>query len=499
MSTSSQSAVRIVIRIFCLLVALTALMQAQPLTTELFLGGFTRPVFATSPPGDYTRLFVVEQRGSAATGNRADIRIVDLKTRTIRSTPFLSVSPVRTGNEEGLLGLAFHPNYAVNGYFYTYHTNTSGDNVVTRWQRSLADSNVANPGSAFPIMTISHPVNSNHNGGWIGFGPDGYLYIGTGDGGGGGDPDENGQNLNTRLGKMLRIDVDGGSPFAIPASNPFAGGPQNQEIFYWGLRNPWRNSFDRQTGEIYIADVGQNAWEEINWRPAADSGNINFGWDLREGAHCYEPPTNCDPAGITTDPIYEYGHGAGCSITGGYVYRGCAIPGLSGAYFFGDYCQGTIFSFTFDGATLSNFTDRTVELGQGVFGLMSFAEDAWGELYIIIQGGDIYKILPQSGLVDCNLNLIDDSCEVAAGVATDADSNGVLDECEPLCGDADGSGGVSIADAVYLINYIFSGGPAPDPLLSGDADCNGGLSIADAVYLINYIFAAGAAPCASCL
>ena len=478
-------------------------LQAQtPLRADLVISGLARPVFATSPVGDFHRLFVVEQRGSNGTASRADIRILDLETRTMYPKPFLTVSPVNTSSEEGLLGLAFHPNYANNGYFFTYHTNTSGNNVVTRWQVSGTNPDSANPLSATTIMTLNHPGQANHNGGWIAFGPDGFLYIGTGDGGGSGDAPNNAQNLNSPLGKMLRIDVDSGSPYGIPPSNPFFGGPQLQEIFYWGLRNPWRDSFDRATGDIYIGDVGQNQYEEIDWRPAADSGNINFGWRLREGLHCFNPTVNCDPLGITTDPIHEYSHSQGCSITGGYVYRGCAIPDLDGTYFFGDYCEGTVWSFRYNGVTMTDFQDRTAELGLvGVSSLVSFAEDNYGEIYLLYQSGSIYKLEADTTMVDCNNNQLPDSCEIFFGVVADTNFNGVPDSCEPptfVCGDATGNGSVSISDAVKLINFIFAGGPAPVPLASGDANCSGTVTVSDVVYLINYIFAGGPAPCAAC-
>ena len=480
----------------------TLLTAQTPIRADLIISGLTRPVFATSPNGDFERLFIVEQRGSAGTANRADIRIMDINTHVMRSKPFLSVLPVRTSNEEGLLGLAFHPDYASNGYFFTYNTNTAGDNVVTRWQVSGTNPDSANPASATIILTLNHPVETNHNGGWIAFGPDSYLYIGVGDGGNGGDPNNNAQNLNAVLGKMLRIDVDSGTPYAIPPSNPFFGGPQRQEIFYWGLRNPWRNSFDRLTGNLFIADVGQGQYEEIDWRPAADTGNINFGWRLREGAHCYNPTVNCDPLGITTDPIHEYTHSFGCSVTGGYSYSGCAIADLRGTYFFGDYCDGTVWSFRYDGVSKTEFQDRTAELGlTGISSLMSFGEDNFGEIYMLYQSGQIYKIVPDLAITDCNNNSIPDSCEIAFGLVPDLNSNGVPDSCDPpgfLCGDADGSGSVTISDAVLLINYIFAGGPAPNPVAAGDADCSGSLTISDAVLLINYIFAGGAAPCSAC-
>ncbi len=493
--------------ILLILIAMTIsvpnlVLAATPIRADLIISGLTRPVFATSPPGDFQRLFIAEQRGSAATSNRADIRIMNLNTQTMFAKPFLTISPVNTSSEEGLLGLAFHPNYANNGYFFTYHTNTSGNNVVTRWQVSGTNPDSANPLSATPIMTINHPVESNHNGGWIGFGPDGYLYIATGDGGGGGDGGNNGQNVNVLLGKILRIDIDSGSPYAIPPTNPFFGGPEKQEIFYWGLRNPWRNSFDRLTGNFFIADVGQNQWEEIDWRPAADSGNINFGWRLREGLHCYNPSVNCDPGGITTDPIHEYSHSAGCSVSGGYSYSGCAIPDLQGAYFFGDYCEGTIWSFRYDGIAKTDFQDRTAELElTGTSSLVSFAEDNYGEMYLLFQSGQIYKIIPDLAITDCNGNEISDSCEIALGVVADTNSNGVPDSCDPpsyVCGDADGNSSVNISDVVRLINYIFAGALPPNPLAAGDPNCSGAVNISDAVYLVNYIFSSGPAPCTSC-
>ncbi|MGB5105229.1 MAG: PQQ-dependent sugar dehydrogenase [Candidatus Zixiibacteriota bacterium] len=493
----------IIFTILTLIIAPPDFLEAQtPIKADLIISSLTRPVFATSPPGDLQRLFIVEQRGSGGTAARADIRIMNLTTHAMYPKPFHTISPVSTSSEEGLLGLAFHPNYANNGYFFTYHTNSAGNNVLTRWQVSGANPDSANPASGTPLFTISHPVEDNHNGGWIGFGPDGYLYIGVGDGGGGGDPNNNGQNLNTMLGKMLRIDVDSGSPYAIPPSNPFFGGPQQQEIFYWGLRNPWRNSFDRLTGNLFIADVGQNQWEEIDWRPASDSGNINFGWRLREGAHCYNPSVNCDPLGITIDPIHEYSHGSGCSVTGGYSYSGCAIPDLQGTYFFGDYCQGTVWSFRYDGISKTEFQDRTAELGlTSTSSLVSFGEDNYGEMYLIYQSGQIYKIVPDIAITDCNSNGLVDSCEIAYGVVPDTNSNGIPDSCDPIgpiCGDADGNSIVTISDAVYLINYIFAGGPAPSPLSAGDSDCNGIVTISDAVYLINYIFSGGPAPCSTC-
>jgi glucose/arabinose dehydrogenase len=481
-----------------ILVSLLAADQQLSLSRELIASGLILPDFAVSPPADNDRFFVVEQRGSAGVANRADIRILNLKSRALRLAPFLTVSPVGTGSEQGLLGLAFHPNYGANRYFFTYHTNSAGNNVVTRWQTSAANPDSADPSSALTILTIDHPNFTNHNGGWIGFGPDGYLYIGTGDGGSGGDPNDHGQSLNTLLGKILRIDVDHGSPYAIPSTNPFAGGPQQQEIYYYGLRNPWRNGFDQQTGELFIGDVGQDLWEEIDWRPASSTGNINFGWRLKEGTHCFNPPSNCDPLGVTTDPIYEYDHGQGCAVVGGYVYRGCMISGLSGTYFFGDYCSGRIWSFRFSGVDTSQFVERTSELGGALTGLTSFAQDHRGELYMIYQSGEIYRMVSRLPFTDCNLNHYPDSCDIAQNFSLDVNHNGVPDECESICGDASGDGKVDISDVIYLIAYIFAGGPAPTPLSKADANCDLGIDISDAVYMIQYIFAGGPGPCAAC-
>lgn len=462
------------------------------LTKSLVTSGLDRPVFATLPPGDFKRFFVLEQ-------HLGKIMILDLTGDTLYARPFLDIgASISGGNEQGLLGLAFHPDFASNGYFYIDFTNTAGDTRIVRYQVPIADPDSADPGTADTLLRVDQPF-SNHNGGWIAFGADGYLYISMGDGGSGGDPSNRAQDTNLLLGKQLRIDVDGGSPYAIPPDNPFAGGGGAGEVWNYGLRNPWRCSFDRLTHDLYIGDVGQSDWEEVSFQDA-DTGGVNFGWRLKEGTHCYNPSTNCDPSGITTDPIYEYPHSPECSITGGYVYRGCAIPSLQGTYFFSDYCSGGMWTFRYDGTTLIDFQDRTTELGTSGLNVVSFAEDSYGELYFLTLGGEIYKIVPDAGVTDCNMNGISDSCEIEFGQVTDANSNGIPDECESsyTCGDADGNSIVNISDAVYLIAYIFGGGNAPNPLLAGDADCNGIINISDAVYLIAYIFGGGSAPCASC-
>ncbi len=394
--------------------ALTLLAGAahgQQLTTTRLTTGLTRPVFVTAPPGDTSRLFIVEQRGSGGVATQAYIKILNLATNTINATPFLAIAGLTTGSEQGLLGLAFDPNYATNGRFYVNYTNSAGTSIISRYIVS-ANPDVANAGSAVNILTLAQPF-SNHNGGWIGFGPDGYLYCAFGDGGDGGDPLGNGQSLTTMLGKMLRLDVSAGGPgYAIPPSNPYFGNTAvRQEIWAYGLRNPWRNAFDRQTGDLWIADVGQDIWEEINVQPAI--GNppfpaVNYGWRCYEGNAAYSPTigpsgTACPPAAGMKFPIYTYQHGAACSVSGGYVYHGCAMPYLRGTYFFADYCSGVVTSLTFNGAVAQNVTNRTAELatpGLTINGIVSFGEDAKGEVYIVDQGGgELYRIVPR-----CKIN-----------------------------------------------------------------------------------------------
>ena len=344
---------------------------------EQVASGLQSPVYLTSPASD-ARLFVVEQRGR--------IRIV--QDGQLVDAPFLDITDrAGSGGERGLLSLAFHPAYASNGYFYVNYTDREGDTRIERYS-ATDDRNRADPSSAKRILTIEQPFG-NHNGGLIKFGSDGMLYIGMGDGGSGGDPQGHGQNRNSLLGALLRIDVNGGDPYAIPPDNPFVQAANARpEIWAYGLRNPWRWSFDREAGTLYVADVGQNAWEEINVVPARDAG-LNYGWNIMEGKHCFRGQS-CDRNGLVT-PVLEYPNPAqGCSVTGGYVYRGQAIPSLRGHYFYGDFCGGWVRSFRYSDGTATE--QREWEFGN-IGNVTSFGEDSAGELYVLSANGRIYRMV----------------------------------------------------------------------------------------------------------
>jgi glucose/arabinose dehydrogenase len=348
--------------------------------------GLDMPVYVTSPPGD-ARLFVLEKTGA--------VRVIE--EGTLLPDPFLDVSVPGISDlsdERGLLGLAFHPGYAENRKLYVFYTDANSDTVVEQYLASESNPNQADPASATQVFYLQD-FAGNHNGGTIQFGPDGYLYIGIGDGGGANDPMDYGQNLDVAFGKILRIDVDE-LPYTIPADNPFAGAtPGLDEIWAYGLRNPWRWSFDRMTGDLYIGDVGQGAWEEWDVEPASSPGGVNYGWNDREGAHCFDPDPGCATDG-RVDPVYEVSQGEGaCSAIGGYVYRGCQMPGYHGTYFFADYCGGWVRSFEWDGA--GGYTDFTEWPSLGGGGdIVSFGEDADGELYLVRQDtGQIMRIVPQ--------------------------------------------------------------------------------------------------------
>jgi glucose/arabinose dehydrogenase len=342
--------------------------------------GLSKPLFVCSPPGDTSRIFVVEQTGA--------IRV--FRNDTLLATPFLTVTGLSNGSEQGLLGMAFSPDYATTGRFYVSYTNAAGDNRLLRYLVS-ADPNVATPTPETDLLTVDQPYE-NHNGGCIAFGPGGYLYMGIGDGGGSGDPDENGQDRTDLLGSLLRLDVSPAGAYAIPADNPFVGtAGMRGELWDWGLRNPWRFSFDRLTDDLYIADVGQDSREEVNVANASEGGGkgLNYGWDITEGFECFEPSDNCDRTGLTP-PELEYTHGAGCSITGGFVYRGTRNPSMVGRYFFGDYCQGWVRSFYWNGDDATNLMSHpALDIGSG---LTSFGEDGRGELYITTSDGRLLRI-----------------------------------------------------------------------------------------------------------
>jgi len=348
------------------------------------VGGLDSPLDLQAPPEDRARLFVVEQAGR--------IRIV--RNGAVAATFLDIASRVGSGGERGLLGLAFHPRHAENGRFFVNYTDRSGDTHVSEF-RAAPSSDTADPGSERELLFVRQPF-ANHNGGGLAFGIDGKLYIGLGDGGSGGDPFGNGQNLGTPLGKLLRIDVDAGTPFAVPPDNPFVSTPGAfPAVWAYGLRNPWRFAFDRLTGDLLIGDVGQDAVEEVDLGLASRRGGENYGWNRMEGSRCFSPAAGCSTAGLTL-PVAEYTHGTGCSITGGYVYRGCRMPGYHGTYFYGDYCTALIRSFRVENGRAVDSRDWTSSLARGVDAISSFGVDADGEIYIVDHTGEVYKVVPAS-------------------------------------------------------------------------------------------------------
>lgn len=362
---------------------MSAGVTAQEVVLQPLVAGLDQPV-ALTQAGD-PRLFITQQTGT--------VRIYD--ALGLRSTPFLDIrSIVLSGGERGLLSVAFHPLYRQNGFLFVDYTNLHGDIVIARYKVSASDPDLADVSSGTILLTIAHPDFANHNGGQLQFGPDGFLYIGVGDGGSAGDPNNHGQDISQLLGKLLRIDVDHGSPYAIPSSNPFAQRTGARgEIWAYGLRNPWRFSFDRENGDLWIGDVGQDAYEEVDLQPAASAGGQDYGWRKMEGFHCYDPATNCaDPS--FTMPVLEYPHTEGaCSISGGYRYRGSQIPSLRGAYLYGDYCNGTIWSAVPSGAvwTSTRLFTTTIQIS-------SFGQDVSGELYVLdVAEGVVYRIVSREG------------------------------------------------------------------------------------------------------
>ena len=370
--------------------------------------GFDSPLFVTHAGDGSARVFIVERAGN-----------IHILGSDLSGVPFLDIedrvlSPASGGGgEEGLLSLAFPPGYADKGYFYVYYTMLNGDNVLSRFYLS-GDPNVADAASEEKILVLEHPDYSNHNGGQLAFGPnDGYLYIGVGDGGGGGDPLGNAQDPSSLKGKLLRIDVEvlsenadpvvgdyvyyfpvffgslSTDTYAIPLDNPFVeNSDYRPEIWALGLRNPWRFSFDRSTGDLFVGDVGQSSWEEVNFQPASSSGGENYGWNIMEGEECYNA-TSCDTTGLTL-PVHVYPNNSDyCSVTGGYVYRGGDYPSLDGVYIYGDFCSGDIWGLQKDGDQWLN-----EPLTATTYRISSFGEDEAGEIYLTdLAGGGVYKII----------------------------------------------------------------------------------------------------------
>ena len=362
---------------------------------EPIVSGLVNPIGITNAGDGSARLFVNERGGR--------IRVVNADG-TLAAADFVDLSDrLQEGGEQGLLGVAFHPDFAANGRVFVHYSRPGDGATVISELTASADRGTADPASERVIFTLHQPF-ANHNGGQIAFGPDGYLYIGLGDGGSGGDPEGNGQNRQVLLGKILRIDVDGppaaDREYAIPDSNPYAAGgvaPGDglPEIWAYGLRNPWRFAFDRATGDLFIADVGQGEWEEIDVGLASRGGGENYGWNITEGNHCFQPAVGCPMAGMTL-PVLEYNHDEGCSVTGGVVYRGCRLPGYAGTYFYADYCTHFVRSFRLEGGRAVDPRDWTAVLGRGLDRPTSFGVDADGEVHIVDQDGEVYRVVPAS-------------------------------------------------------------------------------------------------------
>jgi len=357
--------------------SVSQLPEPQGFTWEPVFQGLEGPIgFANAGDGS-GRAFILEQAGRihiAQEGERMPEPFLDISDRVGSS-----------GSEQGLLGLAFHPDYSQNGYFYVNYTDLNGNTVIARFSVSPDDPNRAEPGSERALMNVAQPFG-NHNGGGTEFGSDGYLYLGLGDGGSAGDPQGNAQSTQTFLGKLLRLDVDSGDPYGVPPDNPFVEGGGLPEIWAYGLRNPWRFSFDRATGDLYIADVGQNQWEEIDYLANGAPGGVNFGWDYFEGTHPFE---GSPPQGLElTSPVAEYSHSNGCSVTGGYVYRGESLPEWQGVYIYGDYCSGIVWGLL--QTPSGNWANEI--MFQTDFRITAFGQDEAGEVYLVDYAGTVYRL-----------------------------------------------------------------------------------------------------------
>lgn len=489
---------------------------AIALTTTRVAASLIQPLQCTHAPGDPTRLYIVEKAGR--------IKVLNLATGVVNPTLFLNIQSIVNSStlEWGLIGMCFDPDFATNGYFYVHYSELgTGNDIIARYTATTPDA--ADSASAFRLLRLVQP-NGNHRGGWLDYGPDGYLYIAFGDGGGQMDPSNRAQNINLLQGKILRVDPDGPDDiygtadddafpadpdknYALPPSNPFAGAiPGADEIWAYGLRNPWRCSFDRATGDFWIGDVGQNTREEIDWQPANAPGTFpgqpgymggrNYGWRCTEGTFC-TGLTGCICNGPTlTPPVHEYTHAVGLSITGGFVYRGCAMPEMQGVYFFGEFQNTKLFSLKLVGGVATEVTDRTLELDPpGAIAIntpASFGEDARGEIYIVDFGGEIFKIVPAVTPPDCNTNMVPDACDIASGTSSDVNMNGVPDECEPrACCFTDGTcqdlKPVACTDGGGMpraVGVLCASNPCPQPC-PGDLDMSGCVGLADIAVVIN--------------
>jgi len=354
------------------------------LALDTLFTGLSHPLYVTTPPGDRSRLFVVERTGT--------IRIA--KNGVLQTKPFLDITAeVSTGAEQGILGMAFPPDYATSKYFVVYYVNPSIQTVLSRFHVTSESADTALAGED-TLLSIQQP-GGDHNGGMLAYGQDGYVYLSVGDGGCCGDPDGHGQDRTELLGSILRLDVGPTGPYQIPPTNPWAGlSAYRNELWNYGLRNPFRFSFDRATGDMYIGDVGDNTREEIDVVPSSSAGGENFGWRIMEGKECFGGGTSCDMSGLTL-PVWDYTHSDGCSVIGGFVYRGAAIPALRGTYFYLDYCGAWIETFRWSGGAGVNERRRYTWLDQNEFP-NSFGEDADGELYITSEAGNVFKIVPKT-------------------------------------------------------------------------------------------------------
>ena len=353
------------------------------ISLSAFVSGVDSPLFLTHAGDGSGRVYIVGQTGR--------ISVAEANGR-LHPEPFLDISDrITAGGEQGLLGLAFHPAFAENGRFFVNYTDQNGDSVVAEYQR--AGEREADPASERVLLQIDQPY-PNHNGGMLAFGPDGFLYIGMGDGGSGGDPHDNGQRLDTLLGKLLRIDVDGGEPYGIPSDNPFVDEQDRRpEIWTYGIRNPWRFSFDRDTGDLFIGDVGQNELEEVDVLPAGTPSGANLGWRIMEASRCFASD-DCNAEGLVL-PVIEYPTAEGCAVTGGYVYRGSQFPALQGGYLFADFCGGQIWGLSAAKARAGSASRRL--LLQTDLNISSFGEDEEGELYVTdLTGGAVYQVTGQA-------------------------------------------------------------------------------------------------------